>query len=57
MPRETKQDILIEGKDPDFVFNALISPSWIKKWWLAATAIVIPKEEGIICCFLGHQRR
>jgi len=37
------------------VFNAMISPSLIKQWWYAQTAIVVPEKDGIYALTWGEK--
>jgi uncharacterized protein YndB with AHSA1/START domain len=46
MAREIIQEYII-GKSPGIVFDALISPRMIQKWWFANSAIVFPEDGGI----------
>lgn len=52
MTREIDQEVVIDSS-PEQVFEALITPSIIKKWWFAASAIVIPEEEGVYAVTWG----
>ena len=45
MARQIVKVISINASKED-VFNALISPSMIKKWWFANSAIVLPETGG-----------
>lgn len=52
MAREITQEYAINS-DPDTVFDALISPGMIQKWWFASSAIVLPEEGGIYAVTWG----
>lgn len=52
MPREITQNYVINS-DPDTVFDALILPGMIQKWWFASSAIVLPEEGGIYAVTWG----
>lgn len=52
MSREIIQDYII-GKRSDTVFDALITPGMIKKWWFANNAIVLPEEGGVYAVTWG----
>jgi uncharacterized protein YndB with AHSA1/START domain len=52
MSREITQEYLI-GKSPDAIFDALITPGKIKKWWFANNAIVLPEEGGVYAVTWG----
>lgn len=53
MAREITQEYII-GRQPDTVFNALITPGMIKKWWFASSAIVLPEEGGVYAVSWGE---
>lgn len=53
MAREITQEYTINS-DPDTVFDALISPGMIQKWWFANSAIVLPEEGGIYAVTWGE---
>lgn len=53
MSREIIQNYLINSV-PDTVFDALISPGMIQKWWFARSAIVLPEEGGIYAVTWGE---
>ena len=53
MTRYIKKEIFIQRKI-DEVFAALISPSQIKKWWFAKTAIVLPEAGGLYVAAWGE---
>lgn len=52
MAREIIQEYII-GKSRDAVFEAIITPKMIKKWWFANNAIVLPEEDGIYAVTWG----
>ena len=52
MTRYIKKEITIY-RNIDEVFDALISPSMIKKWWFVNTAIVLPKVGGFYAAAWG----
>ncbi|MEL6987318.1 MAG: SRPBCC domain-containing protein [Bacteroidota bacterium] len=45
MVRKITQSIKL-NKSAKEIFNALIKPSMITKWWSATTAIVVPEKSG-----------
>ena len=53
MTRSIKQEYHIKA-DIEDVFDALLTPSMIKKWWFAASAIVIPEKGGIYALAWGE---
>ncbi len=53
MTRYIKKEIIIDKKIEE-VFDALISPSQIKKWWYAKTAIVLPEVGGLLAVTWGE---
>jgi len=56
MPRQITKAISI-NKSAETVFEALITPSWIRQWWSANTAIVLPKTGGIYAVTRGEEDR
>lgn len=46
MSRSIKKEIIIL-QNADATFDALITPSLIKKWWLASGLIVNPRKDGL----------
>ena len=52
MSRYIKKEIIIHKKINE-VFNALVSPSQIKKWWFANTAIVLAEKGGFYAASWG----
>jgi uncharacterized protein YndB with AHSA1/START domain len=53
MPREITQEYSI-NLNLKAVFDALISPAMIKKWWFANSAIVLPEEGGVYAVTWGE---
>ena len=53
MTRYIKKEITIHRKI-DEVFDALISPSMIKKWWFVNSAIVLPQVGGFYAATWGE---
>jgi len=53
MPRSIEQSILL-NQEQDKVFDALITPSSIKKWWFAASAIITAEEGGTYALAWGE---
>ncbi len=51
--RKIKKEIRVDNKGGK-VFEALITPSLIKKWWGASQAIVVPDEGGIYALTWGE---
>jgi uncharacterized protein YndB with AHSA1/START domain len=54
MPRKITHTIYIEAS-PSEVFNSLISPGSIKKWWFANCAIVLPQKGGCYDVLWGEE--
>ena len=52
--RYIKKEIIID-RNIDQVFDALILPSQIKKWWFAHTAIVLPEVGGFYAAAWGNE--
>lgn len=52
MYRYINKEIIIQ-KNIELVFDALISPSMIKKWWFANSAIVLPEVDGFYAAAWG----
>lgn len=46
MSRSIIKEITIY-QSPDATFDALITPSLIKKWWLASGLVITPEKEGL----------
>lgn len=46
MARSIKKEIKISGNQ-EKVFTALTTPSYIKAWWKASQAIIIPQQNGL----------
>lgn len=46
MSRQIIQEYFINS-NADMVFDALLSPGMIQKWWFANSAIVLPQEGGV----------
>jgi len=53
MPRNITQSIMLR-QSPTAVFDALIKPSQIKKWWSAAHAVIIPETGGLYAVTWGE---
>lgn len=53
MPREITQEYSINSH-PVAVFDALVTPGMIQKWWFASSAIVLPEEGGIYAVTWGE---
>ncbi len=51
--RKIIKEIRVDNKGGK-VFNALITPSLIKKWWRASQAIVVPDEGGTYALTWGE---
>lgn len=52
MARKIEQEYII-GRRPEVVFDALVRPGLIRKWWSAHTAIVLPETGGIYAVTWG----
>jgi uncharacterized protein YndB with AHSA1/START domain len=53
MPREIIQEYSLNS-NPDIVFDALLKPGMIQKWWSAKSAIVNPEAGGIYAVTWGE---
>lgn len=53
MPRNITQSITL-NQSSELVFDALIRPSLIKKWWSAAHAVIIPETGGLYAVTWGE---
>ena len=54
MTRYIKKEIIIDRK-VEVVFDALIAPSQIKKWWYANSAVVLPEVGGFLAVAWGDK--
>ena len=52
--RSIERDLLLPA-GPNLVFDLLITPSHIRHWWDAASAIVVPKRGGLWVAQWGRE--